>query len=151
MSEPTHALTMNGRISGELKGELPPEQELRRRLHLLDGKDRYSLMLWPVPGGMTFDQVDLRPWPREYMQVAGGPARMTVEVRRRHGDDFDHFVIGRAPDPGPPLTDVIEWDGCETFVQPNEVFDVQGVGELFVEYFRTTDVGSMYSLRRLDL
>jgi hypothetical protein len=142
---------MNGRISGELKGELPPEQELLRRLRLLDGRDRYSLILWAVPAGTTFDRVDLRRWPREYMQVAGGPARMTVEVRRPHGEGFDHFVIGRAPDPGHLRTEVIEWDGCETLVQPNEVFDVQGAGQLFVEYFRTGDVRSTYSLRNLDL
>jgi hypothetical protein len=41
--------------------------------------------------------------------------------------------------------------GVETFVQPNEVFDVEEVGELFIAYFRTGDVPSRYRRRRLEL
>lgn len=141
---------MNGRISGELKGLLP-EEELRRLVHLLDGRGRYSLSLWAVPAGTTFDRVDLRSWPREYIQVAGRPARMTVEVRRPHGDGYSHCVVGRPSGKGGPATETIEWDGVETAVQANEVFDVEEVGVLFVAYFRAGDVPSRYRCRRLDL
>jgi hypothetical protein len=151
LSTPTHALTMNGRISGELKGDLPPDEELRRRLCLLDGTERYSLILWAVPAETTFDRVDLRVWPREYMQAAGGPSRMTVEVRRRNGDGYSQFVVGGATGNGGRATETIEWDGVKTVVHPNEVFGVDEVAELFIEYFRTGDVPTHYRCRRLDL
>ncbi|HEX7658232.1 MAG TPA: hypothetical protein VF444_02040 [Pseudonocardiaceae bacterium] len=42
----THALTMNGRIHGELKDPLDsPEEIIRKRLALLDGTNRYSLSI----------------------------------------------------------------------------------------------------------
>jgi hypothetical protein len=57
----THALTMNGRIHGELKNpDLSPEEDIRNRLPLLDCVNRYSLMLWAMPPGLPFDSIDLQ-------------------------------------------------------------------------------------------
>jgi hypothetical protein len=68
----THALTMNGRINGELKSRgMPVEDEIRRLVLLLDGTGRYCLSLWALPPGLPLDDVDHQAWPQEYIQAAG--------------------------------------------------------------------------------
>jgi len=115
MSSVTHALTMNGRIHGELKDPFDaPEEVLKKRLALLDGTNRYSLSLWRLPGGVPFDRVDLAKWPQEYIQVAGSRERMTVEVRRYEDEVLRQYVVGHAERCEPSIAEeVIPWNGYE--------------------------------------
>jgi hypothetical protein len=153
MSQVTHALTMNGRIHGELKDPLDsPEGVIRKRLGLLDGTNRYSLSLWRLPTEVPFDKVDLVHWPQEYIQVAGGGDGMTVEVRRFEGDAPVQYVVGHAlggAEPQPLKTAVL-WNGHEARVLESEVFQVDEVVDLFVSYYSTGQVPATYALRPLD-
>ena len=75
----THALTMNGRIHGELKDARHPDDVvIRRRLALREGTRRYSLSLWELPPGTPFVRVDLGRWPTEYVHGhrVAGPAHV---------------------------------------------------------------------------
>lgn len=151
----THALTMNGRIHGELKDPLDSAEDLiLKRLELLDGAGRYSLCLWALPTGVPFDRVNLKTWPQEYIQAAGSRERMTVEVRRQEGGGHRQYVIGRSSSVGQhgsTATTTIVWDGVETQVLPTEVFTATEVAEIFVSYYATAGVPSTYALRRLEL
>jgi len=156
----THAITMNGRISGLVKGVSGPEFEIRRTVHLLDGNHRFSLGLWALPVDLPFDCVDFTAWPVQYIQAAGGAGRMMVEIRAVIDGVTRHYVIGRpdvrlsvsAASPAEPTVadEVIVWGGVETVVQPHEVFCADEVSDLFVAYFLWGDILSSYR-RRLIL
>jgi hypothetical protein len=143
---------MNGRISSQLLSPGGQEDEIRRRVALLDGSQRYSLSLWAVPEGVPFDRVDLRSWPEQYIQAAGSHERMMVEVRSVVDDVAQQYVVGTG-DAGRPgeAKETISWNGCETAVAAGEVFDSAEAGELFVSYYRSGRVPESYSLRPLRL
>lgn len=147
----THALTMNGRIHGELKDPVDSAEEtIRKRLALLDGTTRYSLSLWRLPDNVPFDKVDLAKWPQEYLQVAGSRERMTVEVRRFESEVPRQYVVGHAVAVMEPSADeAIAWNGYETQVRTSEVFDAVEATELFATYYATGDLPPDYALRQL--
>jgi hypothetical protein len=149
----THVLTMNGRISGELKDTHgPQDEEIRRRVRLLDGVDRYSLSLWAVPPGMPFDRLDLRNWPKEYIQCAGSAERMTVEIRRLIDGVGHQYVLGHpVTASAEPPEETIAWDGVQTTVRSNEIFNASEAADLFIHYFRTSDSPDSYGRRELAL
>lgn len=145
---------MNGRIHGELKNpDLSPEDDIRHRVRLLDGVKRYSLMLWAMPPGLPLDSIDLHEWPQEYIQAAGSKDQLAVEIRRIVDGSPQQYVVGH--DTGTagqsPESEVVSWNGCETIVQLNELFDAAEVGELFVEYYLTNSIPASHVLRKLDL
>lgn len=153
MNAITHALTMNGRIHGELKDPHDSVEALiEKRLTLLDGVQRYSLSLWQLPDGVPFDRVNLSRWPQEYIQAAGGRDRMTVEVRRHEDVGYRQYVIGRssAGDVMSPTMTSIIWDEVETPVLSTEVFTAAEAAGLFIAYYSTTRIPSAYVLRRLE-
>ncbi|WP_327637818.1 hypothetical protein OHB24_05285 [Kribbella sp. NBC_00482] len=154
MKKVTHALTMNGRIHGEVKDpDLSPREVIEQRLALLDGVDRYSLSLWRLPTDVPFDRVDLAAWPQQYVQAAGSADGMTVEVRRPGEPGRRHFVVGRAvaDNSGPAAEVVIPWDGCEARVYSYEVLSAAEAAEVFVQYYDNGQVPDTLRLRPLPL
>jgi hypothetical protein len=150
----THALTMNGHVSTEVKGRQgSAEDVVRHRLSLLDGVERYSLNLWRLPDGVSFDRVDLDDWPREYVQAAGSQAAMTVEVRELVDGQIVHDVIGLAePAYADDEDSVVEitWDGHVSLVRRREALTGFDGAEVFVEYLRTGRLSDRYTRRRLN-
>jgi hypothetical protein len=145
---------LNGRINSEVTSyDLTPEDEIRRRIALLDGVDRFSWNLWSLPDGVPFDRLDLRSWPQEYIQAAGSPDRMMVEIREIADVLPRQLVLGHgteaADSQGVPK-EIVRWNGCETTVRSHEVFEASEVAELFVAYYRTGDVSADYTRRPLD-
>jgi hypothetical protein len=152
-----YALTLNGRITTELKA-LPGgsiEDQLAERLALLDGRDRFALLLWRLPDGVPFDLVDLDSEPTEYIQCAGGVSgRFTCEIRRNGPDGGpSHEVIGRPTGvkPSGALDETIHWADTETSVRENEVFESPELFELFKSYLDTGELPSSYETRQLPL
>lgn len=135
-SPTTYAVTMNGRVHTELKSyDRTPVEELRHRVHLLDGVERHSLLLWKLPEGVPFDRVDLDAWPQEYIQAAGGGDGFTVEERRLVGGEPNEYIVGHDPAPEPSDADeVIHWNGLQAHVRSNEVWTSDEVAELFTTY-----------------
>ncbi|MGW6199352.1 hypothetical protein ACWF0M_24600 [Kribbella sp. NPDC055110] len=154
MKRVTHALTMNGRIHGEVNDpDLSPREVIEQRLNLLDGVVRFSLSLWRLPRDVPFDRVDLAAWPQEYVQVAGSADGMTVEIRRPGELGRRHYVVGRAvPDNSvPPVEVVIPWNGREARVYSSEVFSAAEAAEVFALYYDTGEVPDALRLRPLPL
>jgi hypothetical protein len=152
MTDVTHAVTMNGRTSFELKGHAgsSPEEEMIELLGKLDGVQRYSMIVWALPADRPFDRVDLRSFPTKYIQCAGGAAGGFIcEVREGTAEAGTQCALGRAEVSAGE--EVVTWNGCSSTVPANEVLSVDEVGELFVEYFRSGSSPSSYARRELDL
>jgi hypothetical protein len=149
----THAVTMNGSFSGELKNpDLSTEDEIRRLLRSLDGVDIFAISLWELPPGKDLDQVNYNKWPVEYIQCAGTADRMTVEMRKVESKQAHHFVIGSSATEE-SATVIIEWDAGRhsTVVRPSEVMTWKAASELFIAYYETGAVPPDYHLRKLAL
>ena len=148
-------MTLSGTISFEL---IDPDREtceveVGRYLRRLDGIDIFSVVLWKIPAGKEFSDVDLRKYPKEYIQAAGSRDRMAAEIRRQRPDgSAQQLAIGRASDGGHFLQDeIVPWSTHQVLVQKNEVLDVEEVVDLFAHYYRDGDVPSTYSLREFEL
>lgn len=147
----THAYTTNGRSDTELKPirrSIP--DELRFMLGRLDGERLFSLGLWKIPEGKTL--ADANVTSDSYIQCGGSAERMTVEVRTVADGMVRHEVIGRSDgiarrEP----TESISVGGYEHSVYPNEVFDANEAGDLFVSYYETGDVPKSYVKRAINL
>ncbi len=108
------------------------------------------MMLWGLPPGVPFDRVDLRSFPTEYIQCAGGASdRFVCEVREGSAEAGMQYVLGRIGEP--PGEEVVSWDGFELNVYANEVLNIDEVTQLFVEYFRSGLTPSYFARRELDL
>jgi hypothetical protein len=153
MTDCHHMVTLSGRSHYDLESTLEESQEfLGRVLSRLDGTERYSLVLGPLPPGRAIDQIDLNTWrPPEYLQCAGSSEAMTVEIRTGFGGEAKQYVVGRSEThTGEPDTD-IPWNGYVSSVYPDEVFDADQAIELFAYYLVHATVPPDYSLRCLDL
>ena len=151
----SYAVTMNGRISTELKPRAGRsiQDELRARLDLLDGSTRFALWLWRLPAGVPFDRVDLELWPMELIQCAGGTdGRFTCELRYLDADGNPrHEVIGRPSAHGASnvCSEAIRWAENTTNVRENEVLDLDTVSELFESYLVSGGLATGYETRPL--
>ena len=145
-------MLVNGRTWMDLQGLDRGEQDdITKTLSRLDGKKLYSLLLWKLPPGKSLDETSPKKDADEYIQCAGSDEHITVEVRRRRGSSYEHFVVGRASDRGDPGTKVtIQWDSAETVVAPHEVLSAAEAAELFLSYYRTGWVPPKYALRPLS-
>lgn len=150
----THALTMNGRINTELKDPVhSPEAVIRQRLSLLDGRRRFALMLWAIPGGVALDEVDYGREPQQYIQAGGCRRRLSVEVRRVLVDGPSEYVVGRKTPffDKEPLDQVIKLDEHQTAIRASEVFMADQAADIFIAYYATGWIPDSYTLRKLDL
>lgn len=151
MDPTTHAMTMNGRISGEVKDPfLSATGLIEQRLTLLDGVTRFSLSLWRLPDGIPFDRVDLATWPVEYVQVAGSRERLILEAQRLEQGIPVKYVVGRntIDASASPAGVVVPWNGCETRVLSSEVFTASEAAEVFAFYYNTGELPDFVSVRR---
>jgi hypothetical protein len=146
-----YVVTMNGRTSTLLAGAdgRSLEEELVHRLGVLDGVTRFALMLWRLPDGVEFDDVDLKKYPTEYLQCAGAfDGRMTCEIRVGDARNGVRCVLGA---PGATaeqqLIERIPWNGCQEIVAAGEVLASGEVTELFLHYYRTRDAPDAYVRR----
>jgi hypothetical protein len=78
---------------------------------------------------------------------------LTVEVRRTIEGSPQQCVIGRkaGSDDKRSADEIVAWDTYEAKVRPNEVFDAQEAGCLFVSYYVEAKVPPAYVLRPIVL
>jgi hypothetical protein len=152
----TYVTTVNARVNRELKRRDvgSEEDQVRRLIGLQDGVERHSLSLWALPNEFSFEEVDLRKYPEEYIQCAGSAAgNLTAEMRRLANGVPVQYVIGR---PKPMANDadrevIISWAQFKAVVHQNEALTMEEVIELFIAYYRTGDIPASWSRRLLHL
>lgn len=150
----TYGVTVNGRIHtelGERRGSPPVPNELAGFLDRLDGETRFSVSLWELPAGTSFDRVDLERWPVAYLQAAGNRDRMMIELRRDMESHHQHYVIGKCDTTEPDLREEIRWDAYFDRVNEVEVFTAAEAVPLFLSYWQTNELPGGYCLRAVDL
>jgi len=123
---------------------------LHRGLGLLDGVQNYAYMLWRIPPGVDFVDVDRSRYPEEYLQCAGSASRLTVEVRRATVTGYEHLVIGKRDESSlAASTERVPWDHYEVEVRGNEVFSASEAFEVFRRYLEGASIDEAYTLRPL--
>lgn len=147
-----YAMTLSGRTTVELKPADQAAGQLVQALGRLNGEQRFSLVLFELPVGVAFDDVDLSSFPKEYLQCAGSQERMTVEVRVQEADGLRQYALGHGAPAGDSEPDeVIRWSTFETPVHHTEIFTGEEAAEIFAEYLGTRQVPSEYHRRLLEL
>lgn len=150
---PTHAFTMNGRSNWDLQdGVRPVHDEIRHMVRRLNGNERFSLAIWKLPAGVSLAGVDLNE-DRSYIQCGGTAERMSVELRTVDDGVVRQEVVGRPvaeTPPGDPKEEVPFGGGYGVRVYPNEVFDADEAGDLFISYYESGDVPAGYTKRLLQ-
>ena len=141
------ASTINGRMDGPAESEA--ELGFVHVLGRMDGSGLYAYSLWQYPDGVDFDDVDIDAASAEYLQCAGSADALTIELRKRSGSGYDHWVLATAPITGEPnLT--ITWDGdFFSQIHPEEVFSSDQAAPLFEDYYRTGHIPDSVPRRRL--
>jgi hypothetical protein len=149
MTRHPYAVTVNGSITMALKPKdgRTLEEEIARRIGILDGTEWYSLILWKVADGKEFDEIDFDTVD-EYIQCAGGAdGQLTCEIR----EDGQQYVLGREAAGELSADHVIEWNESRTVVQENEVLDHDETTECFVSYIHTGAEPPGFTRRRIEL
>ncbi len=143
--------TPNGLFGFVTDGYRPIPDELRFKLALLDGSERYTYIIWralnPEKGFVTpHDMTDT------FIQAAGSAEAMTVEVRIL-GPDGEHnlYTVGRPEVPDGTTTLIPINDKRAVRVFSNEVFAADEAAVIFYTYYLTDAVSQPYVLRELDL
>jgi hypothetical protein len=148
-----HAVTINGSRSFEVKEPIDEARDLlRNTLARIDGKARYSLVLWAMPAGKRLNELNEHTDARQYIQCAGSATAMTVELRTEEDGKGHQYVVGRLP--GPRLKEPqvrIPWDKFEAVVYEDEIFTAEEAFELFGSYLETGTIPAKFALRPLSL
>ena len=144
----THLICANGRFWSELKRfDFPSEDDvLARVIGGLDGVRDFSLLLWKLPTGQRLVDVTPEDEADEYMQCAGSATALTIEVRRRIGDEFVRSTVGR-PRNGAAESVEVSWAGHTESIWSTELFDATEALGLFSHYRQTNSVPDGYDLR----
>lgn len=152
MSTPTHIFQENGSSRFPLIDNLRPfDEQIRFTVKQMDGTTFWALSLWRAPEGANL-RASLPP-SENYIQCAGGPEAVTVEVRVV--DTFGtpkQYTVGKGDGGQSAEPDqVVRWDGGRrsTKVYAHEVFTLDEAAELFIAYFHNDHVPAECTLREL--
>lgn len=153
--KPTFVYEINGASFANLiSGPRSYEDNLRRMVTLLGKSDRSTFSLSRLPDGQNIWDVTRESLPSVFLQAAGTAGAMTIEWRRMEQDGTERlYTIGHGePREGEPHVTIDFLDGtAHALVYPDEVFDADEAGEIFVHYFHTLTVPDRYALRELNL
>lgn len=122
-----------------------------RPLHAFDGTDRYFLVLWALGPGMDYDESVAAGLNRKYIQAAGRPDALTVEICKPGGSqwgvDWVRYVIGHPYEGDAQLDVPIVLPHSTEMRSHYELFDADEAAQLFFDYYKTGDIPSGYTLR----
>jgi len=125
--------------------------EFSTRLSRFNGTDRYALVLWALGPGMDYDQSVVAGLNREYIQAAGRPDALTVEICKAGGSQWGgqwvRYVIGHPHEGDAPRDAPIVLPHSTEMRSKYEVFDADEAAQLFFTYYKTGDIPASYTLR----
>lgn len=155
MSGFTHVLTYDG---GVLVAQLPGGCDVTtfsNPLHRFNGDDQWGLGLAPLPSDKTYDEMlEAGELSTEYIQAAGLPDAMTVEIRKPGGQqwgvDWVRYTVGHPHAGTEPLDVPIKLAHGVKMISRSQVFAADEATKLFMNYYETGDIPPGYELRPID-
>lgn len=124
----------------------------------LDGKKRFSLVVWGAPEGVWPEDVPQSSYVRgNYIQCAGSTEAMTLEVRVTKPDKtYVHYVVAREPVADPDEWVTITWDNgnpsvYECRLHPEEVFTGEQATTVFRDYIERDTLPPTHLLRPINV
>jgi hypothetical protein len=122
-------------------------------LSALNGSERWYVYFYPLPPGKDYEDVRGQLSP-EYLQAAGSADRMTVEIRKPGGEQWEvgwvRYIVGRPHIGDLPLTAAITLPDTVEMRSDAEIFDAEGAAKIFISYYETGDIPSGYSMRPVE-
>ncbi|WP_197377546.1 hypothetical protein [Mycolicibacterium baixiangningiae] len=149
----THVLKYNGGTFSIELGARSEKQTFLEPLSRFNGEKPWALTLVPLPEGMSYDEVLNRKLEEtRFLQAGGNADRMTIEIRQPGGQQWGvesvWSVVGHRSDDGGRELDVpIKLPRSTQMVARSEVFDAEEAADLFMDYYKTGEIPSSYSLR----
>ena len=88
---------------------------------------------------------------RSYLQCAGSPTRLSIELRIYSNQTFKHYILGKSKNKSPLL---VTWSTIECKVGPirihdTEVLTMNDALKLFSKFYTDIDVPTDYSKRNV--
>ena len=125
--------------------EIPARKDIStfsNPLHRFNGDDRWGLGLAPLPPDKSYsDMLRAGELSTEYLQAAGLPDTMTVEIRKPGGEQRVRYTVGHHPHTGTEPLDVpIRLAHGVKMISRSQVFDADEAAELFFAYYKTGDI-----------
>jgi hypothetical protein len=128
---------------------VPADLQIERGLRRLNPGSDTSCVLWAIPRGQQFLDVDYSKI-GTYLQCAGTARSLTIEMRIEQGSMVHHYVVGRGGDPRAlEKAEVVESEVGGVMVFPNEVFNVERAIPIFQFYYAHDTVPEDCELRPL--
>ena len=150
----THVLEYDGGEMVDVISRYPDRNRFLAPLRRRNGEQRWALTLWPLPEGMSYDDVcatDLGT--TEYLQAAGKADALMVDIRKpggaQWGCEWVRYFVGHSGTPS-PLDVPIRLPNSTEMVSADEVFDADEAADLFLAYQQTGDLPPGYALRPVE-
>jgi hypothetical protein len=148
----THVLEYDGGALVASLGGRVDIDEFAAPLRRFNGTSQFALTLWRLPDGMDYDDARRAGQDAtEYLQAAGSPDAITVEIRRTGGSewgaDWVRYVVGHANNEDEPLDVPVTLPHSTEMINRAEVFGPDEAADLFVRYYTTGDIPAEYALR----
>ena len=148
----THVLEYDGGEMVDVISRYPDRNRFLAPLRRRNGEQRWALTLWPLPAGISYDEVKNLPV-TEFLQAAGTADALMVEIRKpggaQWGCDWVRCFVGRSPTPS-PLDVPIRLPRATVMVSADEMFDADETADLFLAYQQTGDLPPGYALRPVE-
>ena len=148
----THVLEYDGGEMIDVITRYPDRNRFLSPLRRRNGEQRWALTLWPLPAGMSYDEVKDLPV-TEFLQAAGKADALMVDIRKpggaQWGCEWVRYFVGRSATPAPLDVPIRMPRGTE-MVSADEVFDADEAADLFLAYQQTGDLPPGYALRPVE-
>lgn len=155
MSGYSHIVTYDG---GVLVSEISAGRDISTfsvPLHNFNGDDQWSLGLAPIPPGRTYgEMLILGELPTRYLQAAGVPDILTIEIRKPGGQqwgvDWVRYTVGHSHSGPEPLDVPIQLAHGVKVISSSQVFGADEAAKLFFSYYEAGDIPSGYALQPIE-
>lgn len=151
----THVLTYDG---GVQTAEISARKDISTFLNPLrhfNGDDQWGLGLAPLPPDKSYsDMLRAGELSTEFIQAAGLPDAMTVEIRKPGGEQWGakwvRYTVGHPHSGAEPLDVPIQLAHGKKLISRSQVFDADEAAELFFSYYKTGDIPPGYELEPIE-
>lgn len=151
----THVLTYDG---GVQTAEISARKDISTFLNPLrhfNGDDQWGLGLAPLPPDKSYsDMLRAGELSTEYIQAAGLPDVMTVEIRKPGGEQWGaawvRYTVGHPHTVTEPLDVPIQLAHGKKLISRSQVFDADEAAHLFFAFYKTGDIPPGYELQPIE-